>query len=142
MRRVATALLLVIALAAPAAGARQRGGDEHQTRRERIVEKALERDEWGRSDRVVRTTIVVARHLVHKRGWPYSEFVCLKELWSGESGWRWWIYGGVPQAMPERKMASAGADWETNPITQVRWGLGYIADRYQRPSGTGCSPPY
>jgi hypothetical protein len=141
MRRVATALLLVIALAAPAHGKANRG-DEHQTRRERIVEKALERDEWGRSDRVVRITIIVARHLVQKRRWPYSEFVCLKELWSGESGWRWWIYGGVPQAMPERKMASAGRDWETNPVTQVEWGLDYIDDNYDRPSGTGCSPPY
>ena len=32
-------------------------------------------------------------------------------------------------------MASAGADWATNPATQIRWGLGYIADSY----GTPCS---
>jgi hypothetical protein len=32
-------------------------------------------------------------------------------------------------------MASAGADWQTNPATQIRWGLGYIKDRY----GTPCS---
>ena len=31
-------------------------------------------------------------------------------------------------------MASAGADWATNPATQIRWGLGYIRDRY----GSAC----
>ena len=42
---------------------------------------------------------------------------------------------GIPQALPGEKMASAGADWATNPETQIRWGLGYIADRY----GSPCS---
>jgi resuscitation-promoting factor RpfB len=32
-------------------------------------------------------------------------------------------------------MASAGADWETDPTTQIKWGLGYITDTY----GTPCS---
>ena len=30
-------------------------------------------------------------------------------------------------------MASEGADWATNPVTQIRWGLGYIQDRYGSP---------
>ena len=30
-------------------------------------------------------------------------------------------------------MAAAGADWQTNPATQVRWGLGYIAATYGSP---------
>ena len=36
---------------------------------------------------------------------------------------------GIPQALPGSKMASAGADWETNPITQIRWMSGYV-NRY------------
>ena len=32
-------------------------------------------------------------------------------------------------------MASAGPDWETNPATQIKWGLGYIRDRYGSPCG-------
>ena len=32
-------------------------------------------------------------------------------------------------------MATAGADWATNPATQIEWGLGYIADRYGSPCG-------
>jgi hypothetical protein len=30
-------------------------------------------------------------------------------------------------------MASAGRDWHDNPATQIRWGLGYIRDRYGSP---------
>ena len=36
---------------------------------------------------------------------------------------------GIPQALPGAKMASAGADWETNPVTQIRWMAGYV-NRY------------
>jgi hypothetical protein len=32
-------------------------------------------------------------------------------------------------------MASAGADWATNPTTQIVWGLGYVAGRYGTPCG-------
>lgn len=34
---------------------------------------------------------------------------------------------GIPQALPGYKMASAGADWETNPITQIKWMAGYVS---------------
>ena len=37
---------------------------------------------------------------------------------------------GVCQALPGKKMASAGADWETNPITQLRWCNSYAVGRY------------
>lgn len=33
---------------------------------------------------------------------------------------------GIPQALPGSKMASAGADWQTNPVTQIRWMAGYV----------------
>ena len=42
---------------------------------------------------------------------------------------------GIPQALPGSKMASAGADWQTNPLTQVRWGVSYINARYGSPCG-------
>ena len=42
---------------------------------------------------------------------------------------------GIPQALPGSKMSSAGPNWEDNPETQIRWGLGYIRDRY----GSACS---
>ena len=33
------------------------------------------------------------------------------------------------------KMASAGTDWQTNPATQIKWGLTYITDTYGTPCG-------
>ncbi|MDR1513921.1 MAG: lytic transglycosylase domain-containing protein, partial [Propionibacteriaceae bacterium] len=66
---------------------------------------------------------------------------CLKSLWERESGWRYNASNpysgayGIPQALPGSKMASAGADWRTNPETQIIWGLGYIAGRYSTPCG-------
>ena len=41
-------------------------------------------------------------------------------------------YGGygIFQATPGGKMASAGSDWATNPITQIRWATGYADARY------------
>ena len=42
---------------------------------------------------------------------------------------------GIPQALPGSKMASAGADWQTDPTTQIKWGLGYIKSTY----GTPCA---
>ena len=81
-------------------------------------------------------------------GWTGSQYDCLYTLWMGESGWRtnadiratgldsWsspvWAYG-IPQARPAQKMATAGSDWQTNPATQIKWGLGYIRDRYGSP---------
>ena len=37
---------------------------------------------------------------------------------------------GIPQALPGSKMASMGGDWETNPVTQIRWMIGYVNGRY------------
>jgi hypothetical protein len=70
---------------------------------------------------------------------PGTYFGCLLDIWNRESGW---VYDaenpvsgayGIPQALPGSKMASAGADWQTNPATQIRWGLGYIKAIYGNP---------
>lgn len=37
---------------------------------------------------------------------------------------------GIVQATPGGKMASAGGDWRTNPITQLKWATGYATGRY------------
>ncbi len=69
---------------------------------------------------------------------PSTYFGCLLDIWNRESGW---VYDaenasgayGIPQALPGSKMASAGADWQTDPATQIRWGLGYIKAIYGNP---------
>jgi hypothetical protein len=73
-----------------------------------------------------------AKSILWAYGWGQDQFPPLRALWMGESGWRWNALNpssgayGIPQALPASKMASAGADWRTNPATQVRWGLGYV----------------
>ena len=85
------------------------------------------------------TAQAIAAGLVEARGWDSSEYSCLVALWSKESGWNHFAMNkssgayGIPQALPGGKMASAGADWATNPETQIRWGLGYIEARYGHP---------
>jgi hypothetical protein len=75
------------------------------------------------------------------RGWGADQFNCLVALWNRESHWNVYSYNagsgayGIPQALPGSKMASAGADWATNPATQITWGLGYITGRYGTPCG-------
>jgi len=69
---------------------------------------------------------------------PATYFGCLQDIWNRESGWRYDAENpsgayGIPQALPGSKMASAGADWQTNPATQIRWGLGYIKNVYGNP---------
>jgi len=73
-------------------------------------------------------------------GFGLDQMPCLEKLWDKESGWNPKAANpsgayGIPQALPGSKMASAGADWKTNPETQVRWGLGYIKGKYTNPCG-------
>ena len=81
----------------------------------------------------------IARAMMAEFGFSSSQFSCLDSLWMKESGWN--VYAdnptssayGIPQSLPGSKMASAGPDWLHNPATQIRWGLGYIRDRYGSP---------
>ncbi len=97
-----------------------------------------------RASRSRRTTLLagdprdIARAILTDRG-QSDEFGCLDNLWTRESDWQ--VHDtngssgayGIPQSLPADKMASAGADFRDNPATQIRWGLGYIADRYGSP---------
>ncbi|GAA3186356.1 lytic transglycosylase domain-containing protein [Nonomuraea roseoviolacea] len=84
---------------------------------------------------------VIALDQVVRRSWSYQEFRCLDSLWTRESNWDHRAYNsnsgayGIPQALPGGKMSGAGADWRSNPATQIRWGLAYIKGRYGRPCG-------
>ena len=46
-----------------------------------------------------------------------------------------WIFWLPNPRLPGDKMASAGADWQTDAATQIRWGLGYIKSVYGTPCG-------
>ena len=83
----------------------------------------------------------IASGMLGSLGWGQDQFGCLVSLWNAESGWNPSASNpssgayGIPQALPGAKMASAGADWQTNPATQIRWGLGYIQGLYGTPCG-------
>lgn len=84
----------------------------------------------------------IGQELAAARGWTGDQWSCLDELWRRESGWNHSVANyegsgayGIPQSLPASKMASHGADYLTNPTTQIRWGIDYISSRY----GTPCS---
>ncbi|MGZ4633383.1 MAG: aggregation-promoting factor C-terminal-like domain-containing protein [Actinomycetes bacterium] len=87
------------------------------------------------------TVRALGRSMAAARGWTGSQFVCLDNLWTRESGWRTNAYNpgsgayGIAQANPGSKMASVGSDYRTNPATQIAWGLSYIAGKHGNPCG-------
>lgn len=132
-QKVAAAALVKARVDAAAALARARTAAAARVTRQRVRQGLLAR---AQSD-----PKAAGRLLAEDRGWGAQQFGCLESLWTKESGWRWNANNpssgayGIPQSLPGSKMASAGGDWATNPATQIRWGLSYIANRY----GTPCS---
>ncbi|WP_411085256.1 transglycosylase SLT domain-containing protein [Streptomyces sp. 061-3] len=72
---------------------------------------------------------------------PSDQFQCFSNIVNHESSWNYRATNaasgayGLVQALPGSKMASAGADWQTNPATQIKWGLNYMDSRYGSPCG-------
>ncbi|PJE96620.1 transglycosylase domain-containing protein [Streptomyces carminius] len=70
-----------------------------------------------------------------------GQFQCFSNIVERESSWNYRAENpssgayGLVQALPASKMSSAGADWRTNPATQIKWGLNYMNDRYGSPCG-------
>ena len=65
-----------------------------------------------------------------------ADFVYVDYIISHESGWDYHAVNrssgayGLPQSLPAGKLASAGADWRDNPVTQLRWAHNYAVGRY------------
>ncbi|WP_340376467.1 transglycosylase SLT domain-containing protein [Streptomyces sp. SS7] len=76
----------------------------------------------------------IARQIV-----PAGQFQCFSNIVNHESTWNYQAVNpssgayGLVQAYPASKMSSAGADWRTNPATQIKWGLNYMNERYGSP---------
>ncbi|MFF0220908.1 transglycosylase SLT domain-containing protein [Streptomyces sp. NPDC004629] len=68
-----------------------------------------------------------------------GQFQCFSNIVDHESSWNYRAVNassgayGLFQALPGSKMSSVGADWQTNPATQIKWGLNYMNDRYGSP---------
>ncbi|MFE7275470.1 transglycosylase SLT domain-containing protein [Streptomyces sp. NPDC057623] len=72
---------------------------------------------------------------------PSDQFQCFSNIVDHESDWNYQAVNpssgayGLFQALPGSKMSSVGSDWQTNPATQIKWGLNYMNDRYDSPCG-------
>ncbi|OIJ85432.1 lytic transglycosylase domain-containing protein [Streptomyces colonosanans] len=70
---------------------------------------------------------------------PAGQFQCFSNIVDHESSWNYHAVNassgayGLFQALPAGKYVSAGADWQTNPATQIKWGLNYMNGRYGSP---------
>lgn len=83
----------------------------------------------------------VAQQVMGEFGFGADQWDCLHRLWIEESNWNYRASNassgayGIPQSLPGRKMAAVAGDWQTNPETQIRWGLNYIKQSYGSPCG-------
>lgn len=75
--------------------------------------------EWAREAGVSEADLEAAIDLI------YRESGCRVDAKNASSG----AYG-IPQSLPGSKMAAYGDDWETNPVTQIRWMANYVTTRY------------
>ncbi|MEE1927789.1 transglycosylase SLT domain-containing protein [Streptomyces sp. TRM 70351] len=70
-----------------------------------------------------------------------GQYQCFSNIVERESTWNYQATNpssgayGLVQALPASKMSSVGADWRTNPATQIKWGLKYMNERYGSPCG-------
>ena len=84
--------------------------------------------------------IQYAHQLLSSYGWGENEWQYVVKIANHESGWNGNAVNsssgacGIPQALPCRKMKSAGKDYKTNYKTQVKWFYNYIIGRYKTPT--------
>ncbi len=70
---------------------------------------------------------------------PSGQFQCFSNIVDHESSWNYKAVNassgayGLFQALPASKYSSVGSDWQTNPATQIKWGLNYMNERYGSP---------
>ena len=80
-----------------------------------------------------------AKSMLPAYGWDEGQYQCLEIMWTRESNWNYAAENpgsgayGIPQSLPANKMASVASDWHDNAVTQIKWGLGYIKERYGSP---------
>ncbi|MBY8884063.1 lytic transglycosylase domain-containing protein [Streptomyces sp. PTM05] len=130
--------------AARVAAAKQAELKKKQAELAKLKQEAASRDEQRQSlstlssgDYSVSGIQAMAQQIIGNE----QQYECFSWIVTHESGWNYQATNassgayGLVQALPGSKMASAGADWRTNPATQIKWGLGYMNDRYHSPCG-------
>lgn len=129
--------------AAKTAEAKKQAADKEAERKREEAEARANRDSLrdatsfsAKSSYTVAEVKAIARQMV-----PADQFQCFSNIVNHESTWNYQAQNassgayGLVQALPGSKMSSAGADWRTNPATQIKWGLNYMNSRYDSPCG-------
>ncbi|MEU6535314.1 transglycosylase SLT domain-containing protein [Streptomyces sp. NPDC047000] len=111
--------------------------------KERAEAKAAASRDSARADAssfAVQSSYTVAQIQAMARQMVASgQFQCFSNIVDHESSWNYHAVNassgayGLFQALPGSKMSSAGSDWQTNPATQIKWGLNYMNSRYGSP---------
>jgi hypothetical protein len=110
-----------------------------EIRPKRVVPSVSRVVEPGRMGTISYNEWYASKYMATNYGWDATQFRCLSNIWMRESGWSQYAHNwssgalGIPQAQPGSKMASAGANWQTDPQVQIRWGLNYINSSYGSP---------
>ncbi len=120
----------------------QKAADEKAKREREAKEVASRSAARDAGDFALQSSYTVAQvKAIAQQMVPADQFQCFSKIINQESTWNYLAVNkssgayGLVQALPGSKMASAGADWRTNPATQIKWGLNYMEDRY----GSPCS---
>ncbi len=78
-----------------------------------------------------KSTVMALAGINVARDYPYVDYIINKESrWNPLSRNVSSGAYGLGQAYPGSKMAVFGADWETNPVTQLKWANSYAVTRY------------
>ncbi|MER5993201.1 transglycosylase SLT domain-containing protein [Streptomyces viridosporus] len=133
------------AIAKKAAAEKQAKAEKEAKEREEAEAKAAAASRSATRDAseiAVKSSYTVAEvQSIARQMIPGDQFQCFSNIVQRESTWNYLAVNpssgayGLVQALPGSKMASAGADWQTNPATQIKWGLGYMNERYGSPCG-------
>ncbi len=84
--------------------------------------------------------VTLGQQIAAEMGWGH-EFSCIYQIFQRESGWNHLAQNrssgayGIPQALPGSKM---GPGWQSDPVVQIRWGIGYMVGRYGSPCGANA----
>jgi hypothetical protein len=129
--------------AAKTAKAKKEAAEDEAEREREAAEARANRDAVrdassfsAQSSYTVAEVKAMARQMV-----PADQFQCFSNIVNHESTWNYRAQNpssgayGLVQALPGSKMSSAAADWQTNPATQIKWGLNYMNSRYDSPCG-------
>ncbi|MGC9535612.1 transglycosylase SLT domain-containing protein [Streptomyces sp. UG1] len=122
---------------------------EKKAAAEKAAKEAKEREEAeakasrsSAADFPVQSSYTVAQIQAMARSMvPSDQWQCFSNIVDHESSWNYRAVNpssgayGLFQALPGSKMSSVGSDWQTNPATQIKWGLNYMNERYDSPCG-------